>query len=182
MPVLSCYLAAPFFNQEQVAVVEALEACITSAGYQLFSPRQGQQALVMNRMIQAGSTPPTSLRTRVFVENCVALDGADIVVAVVDGRDTGVIFEQGYAYARSIPVITYTQHDYGCNLMLAQSTIGHTKSISQLEHALAICNPRIGLGSSIEDYGAAIAEVQYRYLTAAALVEGPAERAQFGQG
>ncbi len=196
------YLAAPFFNEEQIALVDKLEDLIESVGYELFSPRKGENAIEMNKKIlewqewdarrlfflqrntcgnkykdPQPSQPSEELRLRVFTDNVVNIDNADLVVAVIDDFDSGVLFELGYAYARHVPILTITNHAYGCNLMLAHSVIGHLKSLEELQEALLIGFPRLALGDSkMEDYGSAIAEIQYKFKCKESLVEGPLER------
>ena len=197
------YLAAPFFNAEQVALVDQLEALVLDLGFELFSPRKGENAVEMNRMLsnireyhklneinptqakmETGELlppppgPSDELRRAVFRDNWENIDDADLVVAVIDNFDVGVMWELGYAYARHVPVVTHTAHNYGCNLMLAHSIIGHTKSLSELSLVLEIAMPRISFEQKTEEWGAAIAEIQARFKSKFALVEGPSERSQ----
>ena len=64
------------------------------------------------------------------------IDDANLVVALIDDRDIGTIFEIGYAFAMGVPVITFTNMDYGMNLMLAESVLAHCKGVEQLTEAL----------------------------------------------
>lgn len=198
------YLASPFFNPEQVAFVDKLEALIEKAGYEMFSPRKGENALEMNALLKqkfgrkkvldelisrgvvtavayeelAQFEPPGDLRLRVFNDNWSNIDDADLVVANIDDFDVGVMWEVGYAYARQVPIITTTNKMYGCNLMLAYSIIGHTKSLEALEEALRLGHPNLSLESSMETYGKVIAQIQHRFKSDLMLKEGPDERRQ----
>lgn len=188
------YLAAPFFNPVQIALVEKLEIVIEEIGYRLFSPRQGNNAIEMNKLIKAQkewdwgleNNPVASdiprpelseeLRYAVFKDNVENIDDADIVIAVIDNFDVGVMFEIGLAFARHVPILTHTGAEYGCNLMLAHSIIGHTKTIEEVTEALNELRDGIALDSSTEDYGRVIATIQQRFKTKMALLEGPGER------
>lgn len=173
------YLAAPFFNDVQRAFVTELEAAISDAKFELFSPRYGENAKEMNRIIGEKGKPSLELRNKVFIDNWENIDDADLLVAVIDDFDVGVMWEVGYAFARHVPIITITNRNYGCNLMLAQSTIGHLKTVESLKDVLAIANPRIAFSSTdLDAYGAAIAEIQSKYKSDFALKEGPDERKQ----
>jgi len=116
--------------------------------------------------------PSEDLRNAVFRDNVENIDNAALVVAVVDGFDVGVMFEVGYAYAMGVPIVTITDHDYGCNLMLAQSTVGHLKSVDQLQDVLFL----------MKEYSSWMDMVIAKYRTSLALTEGPTERDQFKKG
>lgn len=194
MPEPKVYLAAPFFNKEQVQLVQDLEHVINQSGWRMFSPRKGENALEMNRMIQAYQEwrsfenaeserpappqPSAALRLCVFNDNWMNIDDADLMLAVIDNFDVGVMWEVGYAYARQVPIVTYTNKDYGCNLMLAHSIVGHLKDLRSAEDVLEIGNPALSMHSSVAEYGEAIAMIQSKYKTLMALKEGPGERAQ----
>lgn len=59
-------------------------------------------------------------------------NGVDYVIAVVDDRHPAVAWTMGQAYARNIPIISFTNHDYGVNLMLLLSIIRHVKGTETL--------------------------------------------------
>lgn len=166
------YLAAPFFNNDQLLVVEALEHLILDTGFECFSPRLAENAKAMNALFSSGLPAPYELKTAVFRDNCDNIDTAPFMIAVIDGRDTGVTFEIGYAYRAGIPILTFTNQNFGMNLMLAQCTIGHCKGLSDLRGALEILR---GIQTTLasEQYAEIIAKVQATYLTPAQLTEGP---------
>lgn len=184
------YLAAPFFNSEQVALVDKLEAVIEASGWHMFSPRLGANACEMNALIELKkiwvesdgmpepSAPSSELRMRVFQDNYTNIDDADLLLAVIDDFDVGVMFEVGYAFARHVPIVTHTARDYGCNLMLAHSIVGHTKEVEEVVDILRIGNPSLSLDRGISVYGTAIAEIQMKYKTEFSLEEGADERSQ----
>ena len=55
--------------------------------------------------------------------NIVNIDDADIVVVIYDRKDTGTIWEAGYAYAKQKPIVYYAETLNGkpFNLMLART-------------------------------------------------------------
>jgi len=60
----------------------------------------------------------------------------EVLVAVIDDRDPVVSWMIGQAYTRGIPVISYTNYDYGVNIMLACSLVAHVKGIDNLKNLL----------------------------------------------
>lgn len=134
------YLAGPFFTKEQQQVATQLESLLKDAtdNYEVkfFSPRQGEASQEMKMYQVKGEQPPQDLRERVFRDNVENIDDADLLLAYIDNFDPGTIYEVGYAYASSVPVLSFSAKGYGMNLMLAQSVIGHTRGLDELEEAL----------------------------------------------
>jgi nucleoside 2-deoxyribosyltransferase len=59
-------------------------------------------------------------------------NGISYMVAVVDDRHPSVAWAMGQAYIRNIPIISFTNHDYGVNLMLLLSIVRHVKGTEKL--------------------------------------------------
>lgn len=88
------YLAGPFFNLGQRWVIEEARTALIHQGVKVFSPLHD---------VGRGAGPdvaPADLK---------GLDESAVVLAVVDGLDTGTIFEIGYARAKNLPVICLVQ-------------------------------------------------------------------------
>lgn len=79
----------------------------------------------------------TDHMTQVLLNNCNAIDEADLVVAITDYKDMGTLWECGYAYAKKKPVIYYceTLGDKPFNLMLAK-TGRVARDVDELENLL----------------------------------------------
>lgn len=60
----------------------------------------------------------------------------DFVVAAIDDRKTIVSWMIGQAYARGIPVITYSDYNYGINIMLLVSVLTHIRGTDELVNFL----------------------------------------------
>lgn len=105
------YLAAPFFNEEQRDLCTFIEE-FESDHRLIYSPRH-----------DGGVLKPDSSneqRAEVFNDNCFAIIGARWVLAVIDNFDTGVLWEMGYAHAKGIPMLGYSDVEgRGLNVMLA---------------------------------------------------------------
>lgn len=58
------------------------------------------------------------------------------MIAVVDDRKTIVSWMIGQAYARGIPVVTYSNYNYGINVMLLVSVLTHIRGSEELQSFL----------------------------------------------
>jgi len=57
------------------------------------------------------------------------------MLAVVDDYDVGMVWETGFAFGISLgklPIVTYTDKDYGLNVMLRQSAVAHIRGVNEL--------------------------------------------------
>lgn len=59
-----------------------------------------------------------------------------VMVAVIDDRHPVVSWMMGQAYARNVNIVSYTDYDYGVNLMLAVSVKTHIKGTDELKSQL----------------------------------------------
>ena len=124
------YIAGPFFNEEQVALIEAIEAVLTFNNMEFYSPRS--EGVLFNMT-------PEEKHARmkyIFEKNVEMLNKCDTVVAVIDDHDTGTVWEIGYAYASKKPIVTVTDKDYGLNVMIAQCVVSHCKTVEQIPQAV----------------------------------------------
>lgn len=122
------YIAAPFFNEEQVKVVEEIEHNLTSNGITYFSPRE--YGVIKD-------TPMTEDRfMRIYDMNIRMMDACDRMIAVIDDYDTGTIFEIGYMTARQKRVVSYSSQGHGLNVMLAKAIDFHCNNISDIFNAI----------------------------------------------
>lgn len=70
----------------------------------------------------------------------------DFMIAVIDDRKTLMSWMIGQAYSRKIPVVTYSNHNYGINVMLLVSVLTHIRGNDELISFLQQVN-RYGLES-----------------------------------
>lgn len=106
------YIAAPFFNSIQIAIVEELKEALFKSGYEYFSPKD-------ESMFKQGDNPKQILDL-----NCRGIITSDFMIAVTDGKDVGTMWEAGYASAYNIPILYCwfgRQEGQKFNLMLAAS-------------------------------------------------------------
>jgi nucleoside 2-deoxyribosyltransferase len=128
------YIAGPLFNKEQTKVIKSIEELLDSREEEYFSPRE--YGVIADE-------PMTSERMkRIFDMNILMLDQAEALIAILDDRDTGTIFELGYFYAtckHMLPgkrIITFSSQGYGINVMLKHAVEFHCNGLTELNEAL----------------------------------------------
>ena len=118
------YLAGPFFNEEQLNFIKALENALKD--YDVFSPRSE------GTLINMSQEEKEKALNKIFKSNVSNIKDCDIVVAVIDDWDTGTVWECGAAYIAGKPIFTISNKDYGLNVMVRQSVACHNKSIDNM--------------------------------------------------
>jgi nucleoside 2-deoxyribosyltransferase len=88
------YIAGPFFNAEQVQIIEQIKANLDLSLLKYFSPKD-------ECLYEPGKTTPE----QVLEVNLEALNRTDLTICVTDGKDPGTMFEAGWCYAQGIPII-----------------------------------------------------------------------------
>lgn len=111
------YLASPFFKDSQIQREEAVKNLLRNEGYTVYSPRE-------NGILTPDATD--EVRTKIFKENCEAIQKSHRIFAITDEKDIGTIWEAGYAYGIGKEVVYYagTLGDDPFNVMLGKSGIG----------------------------------------------------------
>ena len=119
------YIAAPFFNDEQLEIVESIKKLLDEGSISYFSPND-------ESMFKQGDDPSSILDL-----NCNAIDESQFIIVVTDGKDVGTIWEAGYAYGRYVPVVyLWLGYEPGMkfNIMLAASgAIAHSYDELQIQ-------------------------------------------------
>jgi nucleoside 2-deoxyribosyltransferase len=136
------YLAGPFFNDKQNETISRIEDEFDKHNLNYFSPRKSGGVI-------AHLSPEDRLKEskRIYDKNVEEMINANILFAVVDGRDTGTVYEMGYFKAladrRSSDLeksaaehkrysITYTNENFGLNIMLKESVDAHVVGVGDL--------------------------------------------------
>ena len=125
------YLASPFFKDSQIQREEAVKNALRNEGYTVYSPRE-------NGILTPDATD--EVRTKIFKENCEAIQKSHRILAITDEKDIGTIWEAGYAYGIGKEVVYYaeTLGNNPFNVMLGKSGIGiFTKYNDLVEAALS---------------------------------------------
>lgn len=111
------YLASPFFKDSQIQREEAIKNALRNEMYSVYSPRE-------NGILTPDATD--EVRTKIFKENCEAIQKSRKILAITDEKDIGTIWEAGYAYGIGKEIVYYaeTLGDNPFNVMLGKSGIG----------------------------------------------------------
>ena len=100
---VSVYIAAPFFTVAERWLVELCRTALKDLGAKVFSP-----------LHDVGWGPPEF----VAPADLVGLKQADSVLALLDGLDSGTMYESGYATAQGIPVVGLTSDKRSVDLTM----------------------------------------------------------------
>lgn len=122
------YLASPFFKDSQIQREEAIKNALRNEEYTVYSPRE-------NGILTPDATD--EVRTKIFKENCEAIQKSHRILAITDEKDIGTIWEAGYAYGLGKEVVYYaeTLGNNPFNVMLGKSGIGIFTEYSDLVDA-----------------------------------------------
>lgn len=74
----------------------------------------------------------------IFKTNCILMDNADVILACIDDRDPGVMFEIGYGCASNKIIVTFSDKGYGSNIMISCSSTLHCSSIIDLKNSISV--------------------------------------------
>ena len=124
------YIASPFFNPEQISVVVAIEKKLEENGLAYFSPRSEGTLGEMTEEERQQS------KHDVYTSNINHIEDCQEMIAVIDGRDVGTIWEMGYATALGKRIVSYSNEGFGLNVMLAESVQCHTTTLADMLSAL----------------------------------------------
>ncbi len=101
------YLAGPFFKFTERWLVNEIYLNLKDFGLDVFSPYHdvgpGNAELVVNKDIEG-------------------LDECEVIFAIIDGLDSGTLFEVGYAIAKNKTVIAYVQNETEESLKMLEGT------------------------------------------------------------
>jgi nucleoside 2-deoxyribosyltransferase len=111
--------------------MEACEAALEAAGFEVISPRRSGKILV--------DMAPEERRREaagIFARNVADMKACHRMLAVIDDRDAGTMMEVGYVYGLGKPIYTFTNFGFGVNVMLQGCVLGHAKGIEELREML----------------------------------------------
>ena len=111
---MKVYIAAPFFNPEQLELVESVERRLHNAGISYFSPRDAGVLKDMTKEKQMQT------KKEIYDGNVREMDACSHMIAIVEYKDTGTTFEIGYYAAQKKPIILFANNIEKINVMLAE--------------------------------------------------------------
>ena len=128
------YLASGWFNPTQASELDRLEEiCDDRDWIDLASPR---------RIFVCPPGAPKETQDETFEGNLHHIKTADFLIVNTRDKDIGTIWEAGYTYANSVPIVYFCgglPEGAKFNLMLARSGIKVCTSFEQLENYLDRC-------------------------------------------
>ena len=129
---MKVYLASGWFNPTQAAELDRLEEIFDNRNsfFDLASPR---------RIFVCPPDAPKSVQDETFSGNLHHIETSDFLLVNTRDKDIGTIWEAGYAYANSKPIVYFCAglpEGAKFNLMLARSGIKVCTSFNQLEDYL----------------------------------------------
>ena len=144
------YLAGPFFNDQQIETIELIENEFDKYGFDYFSPRKSSGGVISHLSLE----DRTKASKKIYDKNVEEMMNANILFAIIDGRDTGTVYEMGYFKAltdhfkyktkeASVDLqrysITFTNENFGLNIMLKESVDAHIVGKYKLQSFCGIC-------------------------------------------
>jgi len=139
MKTMKVYIASPFFNPEQLAYVMLVEEILEELGIDYFSPRsEGTIKEMTSEQKEANSKA-------MYEENINQLIECNVIIVNLDWKDTGTIFELGYAARlreeiynplRPRKILTFTTIKKPVNLMLKYCIDAHSETYGYLSDVL----------------------------------------------
>jgi len=134
------YFAAGWFSKEQNELYDRLARILKQefGGLEWFFPRDAGINLM-----EVPIEERKFLLKKVFaLDTCMILvtmktDG--FILAVIDDYDVGMVWEAGFAFGISLgklPVVTYTDKNYGLNVMFRESAVAHIRGTDELREFL----------------------------------------------
>lgn len=103
---MKAYIASPFFNEKQLMDTMTVEKSCQAAGWDYYSPRLGTISKEYG-LLREGDDPHKIYlyKNMVFAEDIIEIDSSDVVMVNYDGKDSGTLFELGYALVRNKMII-----------------------------------------------------------------------------
>lgn len=121
-----CYIAGPFFNDEEMSLVKRIELALLKKKIRFFSPR-------LNGIVKDVTVPDKdSFMHRIYDDNIKSINNSSIMVCIIDNHDSGTMFEYGWAAGDGKAILTITDKDYGLNIMLKFSAEAHSTTVDNL--------------------------------------------------
>jgi nucleoside 2-deoxyribosyltransferase len=107
IPKGKIYLAGPFFTYAERWLIDQIRGCLKGMNLDVFSPWHD---------IGHG------IASEVVSKDLEGLKNSKLVFAVIDGLDSGTLFEVGYAVSKNIPVIAYVENETEESVKMLEGT------------------------------------------------------------
>lgn len=130
---MKIYLAGGWFTPEQEELHTRIAQFLNEHyfnSYDVFNPKLASKGLT--------NFNENHTAEKILIDNIENIKRSDIILAIYDYKDTGTLWECGYAYANQKPIIYYSETlgNKGFNIMLAKTGY-FVKNIQELNNLLA---------------------------------------------
>jgi nucleoside 2-deoxyribosyltransferase len=122
------YIASPIFTPEDRGKVGEVAGMLEQLSYITYCPHRDG--------IMLDKDAPSSAREEVFQSNVRAIRRADVMLAILDVKDTGTIWELGFAMGANIPIVALTLSSARMNVMLERGVLCHLTQRHELENVM----------------------------------------------
>ena len=127
---MKVYIAAPFFNDRQLEIVQNVEDMLSTFGIEYFSPRSAGTLKDMSKDQQKQT------KKEIYDGNILNMDECTHMIACVEQKDSGTTFEIGYYAAQKKPIVLFSEVIGTVNVMLAEAALSICDDYTMLEDAL----------------------------------------------
>lgn len=107
------FLSSGWFNENQVKRLEYVKYILSLRNLSFYSPRDDGSGNASELSHEMASV--------IFNENIDAIRSSNLMLAVYDEEDAGVMWEIGYAYSFNIPIVVVKFDDAPINVMISES-------------------------------------------------------------
>lgn len=123
---MKVYLASPFFNENEISIVDKAEKILRDKGLDVWSPREHE--------VRDHETGTRKWSEDTFLNDKDNIDTADLMVMLYHGgySDTGTAWECGYAFAKKVPCIV-VHVSSNSNLMVHEGCYSNLNGLDELE-------------------------------------------------
>lgn len=131
--MMQIYLAASL-KSEDIHVCQQVEEACSEYELNLFSPRK-------NGLIETMSTEERKRSSKsLFDDNISQMNRSQIMLARVDLKDTGTLFEIGYFYRKGGAIVAFSERpiERGINLMISYACSLYAPSMESVQRLLSV--------------------------------------------
>jgi nucleoside 2-deoxyribosyltransferase len=126
---MKAYIASGWFTPAQESARKSLLMACDAAGVKYYSPKDDMLYIPDGKVSS----------NEVFNTNLKKIDECNFILASTEGKDMGTVFECGYGFCISKPIIYYWLRPGPFNLMLAESANAVATSYFDLVYVLKLC-------------------------------------------
>jgi len=127
---MKVYIAAPFFNPEQLEIVSGVESILTASGIDFFSPRSAGILKDMSKDEQKQT------KKEIYDGNIQEMNNCTHMIACVEHKDQGTTFEIGFYAAENKPIVLFSEKIGTVNVMLAEAAFSICDLVENLPLSL----------------------------------------------